>query len=145
MRRLLVTLALAGCTGGGEGGGNVEATVFLRSISCELPDSMTVVARATFDVFMRDTLVLRVFTSSNAFPQDGPLMTTSLFQCGDWSASSDSCVPGPGDPPRTTIEFTSTTELDFELPPEVSVSVNAFVTNELGELAAEDFEEASCP
>ena len=145
MRRILVAIVLAGCTGGGEGGGTIEATVELQSISCELPDSMTIVTRATVDVFMRDTLQLRVFASSNAFPQDVGIVSTSIFSCGAWMANEGGCARAAGDPARTSVEFTNTASLDEQLPADVSVSVSALVTNDLGDNFAEDFEDAGCP
>ena len=146
MRRFIAMLTLAtGCTGGGEGGANVEGTVELRSITCELPDPMTIVTRATIDVFMRDNLQLRAFASSNAFPQDVGIVSTSIFSCGGWMATSVGCTRRVGDPARATVSFTNTANLDSQLPADVSVSVSALVTNDLGDNFAEDFDEAACP
>src|SRR5687767_1605296 len=120
MRRTLATIALAGCTGGGAGGGDVQATVELRSITCELPDAMTIVTRATVDVFMRDTLQLRVFASSNAFPQDVGIDIVTSVDCEPWTPFPGGCMRVAGDPTRATIDFTSTATLEDPLPPERS-------------------------
>jgi hypothetical protein len=143
MRRIVLGLALAGCTGGGEGGGDVEATVALRSTTCELTDPMTSVTSATIDVFMRGNLHLRASASPILFPGDR-LMTTGILSCGAWMADAGGCIRRAGDPARTTVEFTSTANLDEQPPAFFEVRVGAAVTDDVGDVFAEDSLDVEC-
>ena len=135
---------VTGCTGGGAGGALVEATVELRSTTCELTDPMTAVTSATIDVFMRDNLHLHASASPILFPREDRLVTTGILTCGAWMADAGGCTRRVGDPARTTVEFTSTANLDEQPPAFFEVRVGAAVTDDVGDVLAEDFQDVEC-
>lgn len=143
MKHALALLLVASC-GGGEGGELIEATVDVKSVQCEVSNPTTVISRGTIDVFVRDDGQLRSFTSSNSFPQDGGTTQITVFVCGDWQTTSNTCARQPGDPARETVTFETTTNVDFMLPASFDITVSAVVDSNVRGLLADDFGETSC-
>jgi hypothetical protein len=146
-RALLASALATGCTGGGEGGADVVASIAIEEIACARVDVHAIAATGSVNVLLLEPdMTFHVLVNASGFPSAISSTTTTTLGCGAWQNEGNACFRTQGAPNRQTVTFDVTAMVDFgELPPDVTITINGFATQvAVSRTFAETFGDAAC-